>query len=86
MKGFVVVVVSSMMLASAGLAQTAPGSGAASDNRPSGQQTESPAGGSVSRDEEVLCRRIAADTGSRINGRQRVCMTRRQWREHERHN
>jgi hypothetical protein len=84
MKRFVVVV-SCLFAASAGLAQP-PSESAATETAPSAQSTESPAGGTTSRDEETLCRRIAADTGSRIAGRQRVCMTRRQWREHDRRN
>jgi hypothetical protein len=77
----VFVLASSMMLASAAFAQTA----GATDQTPS-SQAGATAGGAESRDEERVCRRIQADTGSRLDNNRRVCMTRREWREYERNN
>jgi hypothetical protein len=74
---FVLVVASAMMLPSIAVAQNA-GSTA--------QAPGSTAGGAQSREEEHVCRRIQADTGSRLGDNRRVCMTRREWREYDRNN
>ena len=78
----VLFVASSLVLASSALAQNA---GSATDRRPSAQ-AESTAGGAETADDEVVCRRIQADTGTRLKGNRRVCMTRREWRDYERQN
>jgi len=78
---FVLVVASSVLLASPALAQNA----AATDQTPS-SQSGATSGGAEPSDEEVVCRRIQADTGTRLRGNRRVCMTRRDWREYERNN
>jgi hypothetical protein len=78
----VLFVASSLLLASSALAQNA---GSATDRRPSAP-TESTSGGTESADDQIICRRIQADTGTRLKGNRRVCMTRREWRDYERQN
>jgi uncharacterized protein YdeI (BOF family) len=78
---FVLVVASSVLLASPALAQNA----GATDQTPAGQSGAT-SGGALPNDDEVVCRRIQADTGTRLRGNRRVCMTRRDWREYERNN
>jgi len=78
----VLFVASSLLLASSALAQNA---GSATDRSPSAP-TESTSGGPVSADDQIVCRRIEADTGTRLKGNRRICMTRREWRAHDRQN
>ncbi|WP_129794602.1 hypothetical protein [Sphingosinicella sp. CPCC 101087] len=78
---FVLVVASAVMLPSIAVAQNAGSTAQA----PSGQASSTP-GRAQSRDEERVCRRIQADTGSRLSDNRRVCMTRREWREYDRNN
>ena len=86
-----ILVASCLLLASPSLAQEAPGdqtdrtpssqSGSTAGGTPSG----STANGAQSEDDRVICRRVQADTGSMIGSR-RVCMTKREWRQHDREN
>lgn len=74
-----ILVASCLLLAGPALAEGSPNEPAAST--PSAQTSSTPA----NEDDRVVCRRIQADTGSRLGGR-RVCMTKRDWREYERQN
>ena len=86
-----ILVASCLLLASPSLAQEA--SGEPADRTPSSQsgqtsggtQSGSTASGTQSEDDRVVCRRVQADTGSMIGSR-RVCMTKREWRQHDREN
>ncbi len=73
----------SLLLGAAAPAAAEQATTASADERPA---AEAPAAETANDGERRICRRVEANTGTRLGGQRRVCMTQREWRNHDRMN
>lgn len=76
-----VLLVSGLIVAAPAVAQDGGATGG--DSQPTAARSdasETPAA------ERRICRQVEAHTGSRLNGKRKVCMTAREWRDYDRGN